>query len=264
MDASDTDRGSEVWDGAVEQLVVDGFAVLPEVCGDDTIERLLEVSERSVTEAKQALGARDIGIGSAEGYAEIVQRSPGRWDVPIDAERFGLNDRDMPWWPIVSSLLGEDAELWSCGVVSSEPGSSDQHWHADSPHERAEHTPANAISALVALQDIPMVMGPTEFAQGSHRLTNHLRNPTLIVDELVYQHAGTTPDTLVRGTAHAPPERCSQPLPSGSCVLFDDRVLHRGMANRSDQTRHLAYVTYRRPGYTTNTYFESERSVFDG
>ena len=35
------------------------------------------------------------------------------------------------------------------------------------------------------------------------------------------------------------------------------------MANRSDETRHVAYFTYRRRGYGTNTYFEAERSVHD-
>ena len=43
----------------------------------------------------------------------------------------------------------------------------------------------------------PLAMGPTELASGSHRLTNHLRNPALVSDELVYQHETTGPEQLV-------------------------------------------------------------------
>lgn len=248
---------------AEQRLVTEGFALLPDACDAELVERLLEVAAQKAQQARDALGTREIGIGSAEGYDEIVQRSPGRWDVPIDPADFGLDERDLPWWPVVASVLGADAEPSFCGVISSEPGSTDQYWHSDSPHERAEHRPANAINVLVALQDVPMEMGPTEFARGSHRLTNHLDNPSLVVDRLVYQHAGTTPESLVEATAAPVPERWASPLTAGSVLLFDDRVLHRGMANRSDRTRHVAYLTYQRSGYTTDTYYESTRSVFD-
>lgn len=246
-----------------DRLETDGVEVLGEVCSPAVVERLLEVAHRGARAARDALGSREIGIGSAAGFAEIVQRSPGRWDVPIDADEFGLDDREMPWWPLVESVLGDDAELWVSGVISSEPGSPEQYWHSDSPHESPEHRPANALNVLVALHDVPMAMGPTEFAPGSHRLTNHLANPSLVVEELIYQHATTSPETLVRGTSLAAPEAWARELAAGSCVVFDDRVLHRGMANDSDETRHVAYFTYRRPGYSTNTYFEAQRSVHD-
>lgn len=250
-------------DGSVDRLSTDGFVLLPEVCHGELVERLLDVSRRGVQAAREALGTKEIGIGSSAGYAEIVQRSPGRWDVPIDAQEFGLDDRETPWWSLVSSVLGEDAELWISGVVFSEPGSPAQFWHSDSPHEAPEHQPANALNVLVALHEVPMDMGPTECARGSHVFTNHLRNSALVVDELIYQHAGTTPESLVKGTSDPVPERCSSPLAAGSCLVFDDRVLHRGMANRSDGTRHVAYFTYRRRGYSTNTYFETQRSIHD-
>ena len=244
-------------------LTTDGFVVLPEKITADLVERLLELSQRGLASAQAALGEKEIGIGSAGGYREIVQRSPGRWDVPIDPEEFGLDHTTMPWWSLITSVLGEDAEFWVSGVLSSDPGSPDQHWHSDSPHETADHRPANALTVLVPLHDVPMEMGPTEFARGSHRLTNHLSNPALVVDELVYQHAGTSPETLVEGMAHPVPEAWASPLAAGAGVLFDDRVMHRGMANRSEEIRHVAYFTYRRRGYSTDTYFETHRSIHD-
>jgi len=259
----ETDHFSAALGRSQERLATDGFDLVHEACDGELVERLLRVSTQSARAAQEALGDSEIGIGSASGYTEIVQRSPGRWDVPIDPQEFGLDDTELPWGPLVASVLGEDAELWLCGVVFSEPGSTDQYWHADSPHETLKHQPANAITMLVALHDIPMAMGPTEVARGSHVLTNHLRNPSLVVDELVYQHAGTSPESLVKGTPQPVPESVASPLAAGSFLVFDDRILHRGLANRSDNTRHVAYFTYRRSGYFTNTYFETQRSVHD-
>ncbi len=106
-------------------------------------------------------------------------------------------------------------------------------------------------------------LGPTECARGSHFLTNHLSNPSLVLDELIYQHANTSPETLVQGTQCRAPEGVANAMAAGSCLIFDDRLLHRGLANRSDTVRHVAYFSYRRKGYTANTHFESQRSVYD-
>ena len=192
--------------GALEQLVLEGFVVLDGLCGEALLARLLDVSLGRSREVRAALGSREVGIGSAAGFIEIVQRSPGRWDIPISPEEFGVEDRALPWWPLVTAALGEDAEHSFSGVVYSEPGSPAQYWHIDSPHEAAQHRPAHALNVLVALHDIPMDMGPTEFARGSHRLTNHLQNPSLVRDELVYQHESSGPERLVEGTGQDAPE----------------------------------------------------------
>lgn len=256
-------EGVKPFADAVDRLAADGFALLHQLCDRESAEALLEVCLRRARVVRAALGAKEIGIGSAAGYLEIVQRSPGRWDVPITPQQFGIDDRKMPWWPLVAAVLGEDAEPSFSGVVSSEPGSPAQHWHIDSPHEAPEHRPAHAMNVLLALHDTPMVMGPTECARGSHVLTNHLRNPLLVREELIYQHAGTSPESLVRGTPSRVPESFADSMAAGSCLVFDDRLLHRGLANRSDTVRHVAYFSYRKKGYCANTHFESQRSVYD-
>lgn len=247
----------------VARLASDGFVLLHQLCDGELVAALRDVCLRRSRDIRVALGAKEIGIGSAAGYVEIVQRSPGRWDVPITPRQFGIDDRKMPWWPLVAAVLGEDAEPSFSGVVSSEPGSPAQHWHIDSPHEAPEHRAPHAMNVLLALHDTPLAMGPTECARGSHFLTNHLSNPLLVRDELIYQHAGTSPASLVRGTPHRVPESVADSMAAGSCLAFDDRLLHRGLANRSETTRHVAYFSYRRKGYCVNTHFESQRSVFD-
>ena len=117
---------------------------------------------------------------------------------------------------------------------------------------------------MIALHDTPLAMGPTEIARGSHRLTNHLLNPALVSDELVYQHETTVPEQLVGKTWQAVPERRSTALAAGSCLIFDDRILHRGLGNTSDRRRSMVYFSYRQAGYAENTHFEAQRSVYGG
>ena len=141
-----------------------------------------------------ALGDRPIGIGSRNGYRELVQRSPGRFDVPVQAQDLaplwgaqGSMAADVPWLPLVRAVLGPEARPSFCGVVFSRPGSPAQQWHIDSPHEAAEPRPAHAVNVMVALADIPLAAGPTEVARGTHQHTNHLRYPWLDRDTLLYQ-----------------------------------------------------------------------------
>jgi len=263
MNSVATDGNGYAHRRSVDQLESDGFVLLDALCGSELVEAMLNVCHRRAYVIRAALGAKEIGVGSAAGYVEIVQRSPGRWDVPITPQQFGIDDRKMPWWPLVAAVLGEDAEHSFSGVVSSEPGSPAQYWHTDSPHEAPEHRPAHAMNVLMALHDTPMVMGPTECARGSHFLTNHLSNPSLVLDELIYQHASTSPESLVQGTQCRVPEGFANAMAAGSCLIFDDRLLHRGLANRSDSMRHVAYFSYRRKDYFANTHFESQRSVYE-
>jgi hypothetical protein len=245
------------------QLTADGFVVSHGPFSNALIEQLLTVSHERICIVKKALGDKEIGIGSAAGYDEIVQRSPSRWDLPISPQEFGVDDRDLPWWPLVKATLGPDAEHSFSGVVYSDPGSPAQEWHMDSPHESDRHLPPHAVNVLVALHDISMEMGPTEFARGSHTLTNHLKNTSLVRDELIYQHATTSPAMLVDGTDRPVPESSVDEMPTGTWVLFDDRLMHRGLANQTDVTRYMAYFSYRKSGYAGNTHFEAQRSVFD-
>ena len=247
---------------AQQQLEEDGCLLVEGLCDPEFVAHLLEVSLGRSDRVISALGTQTIGIGSAAGFDEVVQRSPGRWDIPISPDEFGVDDRALPWWSLIAAVLGEDAEHSFSGVVYSDPGSPAQCWHIDSPHVSADHLPPHALNVMVALHDMPLIMGPTELAKGSHRLTNHLQNPTLVSDELVYQHPTTLPEQLVAKTEKGKPEGFSSALTTGSCLIFDDRILHRGLGNASDSRRSMAYFSYRQAGYSENTHFEAQRSVY--
>ena len=247
---------------AQQQLRDDGYIAVAGLCDASFVTQLLEVSLHRSGTVMAVLGAQTIGIGSAAGFNEVVQRSPGRWDIPISPDEFCVKDRALPWWPLIAAVLGEDAEHSFSGVVYSDPGSPAQCWHIDSPHVSANHLPAHALNVMVALHDTPLAMGPTELARGSHRLTNHLQNPALVRDELVYQHEATVPEQLVANTEQAVPEGFSSALAAGSCLIFDDRILHRGLGNKSTSRRSIAYFSYRQSGYRENTHFEAQRSIY--
>lgn len=262
-----------------------GYAYLPRVCSPAQLQELMAVAKMRINLVMSELSKKpageglDMGIGSAAGYDEIVQRSPGRYDVPIALDEFRWSGSECaPWWPLVQDLLGDDSQPSFSGVVFSEPNSPAQCWHSDSPHEASEHLPPHALNVLVALEDITQDMGVTEVWAGSHRLTNHLANPQLIVEQLVYQHEGTSPETILQAQEHrsehheraistcasfGEPDSHGVVMEAGSALLFDDRLLHRGLGNHSNKTRNVAYFSYKQGDYNTETYFEAARSVFE-
>ena len=262
MNDTDTKALGRSLADAQQQLEDDGYMVVAGLCDPSLLAQLLEVSLHRSGTVMAVLGAKTIGIGSAAGFDEVVQRSPGRWDIPISPDEFGVDDRALPWWPLIAAVLGEDAEHSFSGVVYSEPSSPAQYWHIDSPHVSADHLPPHALNVMVALHDTPLAMGPTELARGSHRLTNHLQNLALVSNELVYQHEATVPEQLVANTELAVPEGFSSALAAGSCLIFDDRILHRGLGNASTSRRSMVYFSYRQAGYRENTHFEAQRSIY--
>ena len=246
----------------INQLSKEGVISLDHPCSKDVIKRILDKFHLHHKKVKNELSTKIIGIGSKAGYKEIVQRSPGRWDLPICIEKLGIVHHDAIWWPIVSKILGSDAENSFSGIVFSEPNSPSQYWHIDSPHITNNHEPAHALNVLVALQRITPEMGPTQYALKSHYLTNHLKNKNLNKDSLIYQSPNTNPTYLVEHTNLMPPEVYTKNMEMGFCQIFDDRLLHRGLANKSYKERYVAYFSYRRKGYNENTHFESKQSIF--
>ena len=71
-----------------------------------------------------------------------------------------------------------------------------------------------------------------------------------------------------RGAEEAAEEAPLRDLRAGDCLIFDDRLLHRGGANASDSDRWVAYFSYMRPrrpgllGEVDGTHFEATRSLF--
>jgi hypothetical protein len=261
-----------------EQFAADGVALMRGLVPGALLGTLNEVMRARAARVMSALGNRPIGIGSRDGYHELVQRSPGRFDVPMHEHDLapiwgsdGSVAPEVPWLAAVRAVLGPDARPSFCGVVFSRPGSPAQQWHIDSPHEAAELRPAHAVNVLLALADIPLAAGPTEVARGTHRLTNHLQRTGLDRDDLLYQSSNEITPAILRQAALTDVDAAlsgAQAMAAGDCLMFDDRILHRGLANASTNERWVAYFSYLRPRpgleQVSDTHFEATRSLFAG
>ena len=260
-----------------QQFAADGVALARGLVPAALLHTINDVMRARATRVMAALGTRPIGIGSKNGYHELVQRSPGRFDVPMSEQDLmpiwgaqGSTAPQVPWLGLVREVLGADAQPSFCGVVFSRPGSPAQQWHIDSPHEAVEARPAHAVNVLLALADIPLAAGPTEVARGTHLKTNHLARPWLDRDTLLYQsEIEVTPAALDRAGQHEDTgavQPAVQAMSAGDCLIFDDRILHRGLANASHQERWVAYFSYKRPrpgmAGVADTHFEASRSLF--
>merc|ERR1712107_258737 len=94
-------------------------------------------------------------------------------------------------------------------------------------------------------------------------LTNHLKRPWLDRDDMLYQTSNeVTPKSLV--DENSPTDTQLESLSAGDVIIFDDRILHRGLSNTSETERWVGYFSYTRPrpGTIENTYFEATQSLF--
>jgi ectoine hydroxylase-related dioxygenase (phytanoyl-CoA dioxygenase family) len=243
-----------------------GFVIIPNLYEGKDLESLATTfvgkTDQTMDDLSNLLLKNDskLKVGSKNGYHEICLRSPGRYDVSTQFSEFGKKVL-TPIESVVSEVLGKDYATAFCGVVYSEPGSEDQQWHADSLHISNNHEEANLLNGLLALHDIDLSMGPTEFSPMSHLLTNHQTNEKVNGINIVYQH----PENLNRPelVGAKKENNVCLPLSAGSVVLFDDRILHRGRGNTSNRPRYVGYFSYRRPWFEASTHFEATRSLYE-
>eukprot|EP00928_Gymnodinium_smaydae_P095613 TRINITY_DN8258_c0_g1_i1.p1 TRINITY_DN8258_c0_g1~~TRINITY_DN8258_c0_g1_i1.p1 ORF type:complete len:740 (-),score=157.21 TRINITY_DN8258_c0_g1_i1:271-2490(-) len=261
---------------AASSIEKHGFVILPGLLSGSSLDRLSPfVSRTNEMVARLKEKGVQLGVGSSAGFHEVCLRSPNRYDVPCDFDLIPddvrakfegictriLADGDEAASSSSSSSSSSDAKAQPtlrrafAGIVRSEPGSTAQLWHADSPHQTPEHGPANLLNVLVAMRDFTLEDGPTEFAPGSHRLTNHLKPGVAFGEEILYQAPTNSPERIGSTAAAA------SGIPAGSAVIFDDRILHRGGANKSQKTRDVAFFSYRRSSFMPSTHYEATRSL---
>jgi hypothetical protein len=192
---------------------------------------------------------------SSFGYKQIVHRSMGRYDMLLDegvapkplsprsiASVFGEGGSDEGWrWQILSSLLGADCRVEFTAALLAKSGCVEQDPHADGAHPdedpRSESLlPAHALQLFLPLCDMRLETGPTEFWPTSH-LPSHAPFTSLL------------PSLPLEAAA-------------GDAILFDFRVMHRGMANRSGKWRPILYNTCVRRGFADDFNFP-QRSLLE-
>ena len=228
----------------------DGFVFLPKLVDQELLSRFDSIMRPKVNRILDAVEEKELGIGSINGYREVVQRSPKRFDIRFEEQDFesiwgagGSVSDAVPWIKIVREVLGEECRPSFSGVVFSRSGAPAQQWHIDSPHESESFNPPHALNVFVALEDISEKAGPPEVAVGSHMITNHLSNEHLNSKHLLYQTSLEIIPSYLTKAGEIPKTRKSS-MSAGDCLIFDDRILHRGLANHSGSDRWMAYFSY--------------------
>lgn len=166
--------------------------------------------------------------------------------IPLDlagafnSEKFYANDGLMP---LLEFLLGKTLIVNSLGSVFSLPGSPDQHVHRDMANiyltdtnkntddSWLANTPPYAITVATPLVPITELTGNTRFWPGTHLTSTKHDDPNL----------GTGVDFT-----------CDL----GDCILFDYRIIHAGIANKSDQIRPLLYNVYSRDWFRDSVNYD--------
>jgi Phytanoyl-CoA dioxygenase (PhyH) len=239
-----------IFDSIFKDLYHHGHTSFPFHCRSQPLQG--EQQQQGPTQYEYAMA----GLGVKHGFREIVMRSKGRYEISLlhplfqgrgqdDAAAAAtvvqskidvLRDYIMTECPLISSLVpmllqvakGETREnnvrnddddpyyLSNMSLVVSTPGSPAQAWHADGGHlSLQQHLPCHCLNAFIPLHDITTALGPTELRPGTHVYTRNLA-PMLLTARCKRQLQPAVAPLLRRGDV----------------LLFDYRILHRGLANQ--------------------------------
>lgn len=199
-------------------LVKNGYAILDHVFPEDQIRALNREFHDQYAKYKQDQELDD-----------TVKVGNRRFLVPIELSG-GFGDPSLYANPVVVALvretLEEDAILEAYGAIVSLSGAAEQHTHRDSPllfsNQISPLLPAHALTFGIPLLEMNELHGTTALFPRSHRWIH-------------FDDKAVSPQAPV--------------VPIGSCIIWDFRLYHRGLPNRSDQPRPLLYATYARRWY---------------
>mmetsp|Transcript_9665 Transcript_9665/g.23789 ORF Transcript_9665/g.23789 Transcript_9665/m.23789 type:complete len:439 (-) Transcript_9665:114-1430(-) len=198
-------------------------------CLELTLDRLHEAFD---TVRRLGLEQELIDVG----FTTFKTRSRDRYDLRIPefmTSKFSFLNTKAKWVPLVKQILGNDIKIVHSGVMISLPGSATQPYHMDGPHlSDKKHLPAHILNVFVPLVDLTPEVGPTEFVPTSHLLNN-------------YWDPGVKPMTVNAA--------------QGQCILFDYRIKHRGLGNKSNEKRPVIYITYAKSGFKDVKNFSKKR-----
>jgi len=222
-----------------------GCCVVKQVAPESMVAALADNVDANYRAYRAALDARGDDFWKPFAYAEIVHRAHRRFDmqlggvapVPLAEELL----THAPWIPMIEAVLGARQRLFFYGAVVAEPDAQTQQKHMDGGHlfhdthgSGQPHVPAHCVNIFLPLVDVAddTSLGPTEFWPGSH-------------------------------IVGAPHDGDGVPLAGnrGDMILFDYRVIHRGMANQGARNRPVLYATHTRPWFSDVENFPAERLI---
>lgn len=176
------------------------------------------------------------GVRSLDGgYSNFRRRCEGRFEMISDAisqNAIPLVDGCQDIQDTLDILLSKRRKQMSSGCFYSLHGSKHQNFHTDGPAlSDAVDLHPYAINVFLPLVPVDGKNG-TEFIPGTQRVTQ----------------------------ARPEKEQTARPAVAvGNAILFDYRVIHRGLGNSTTTPRPCYYVTYSREWYTDKYNFSEQR-----
>ena len=226
---------------SVDLFHTHGALWLENVISRSTIEQLLAAYQKKYLElSKKELRKRDATVGD--------QRFMITVDVKGDFNQPKLY-ANKALLPVLNGLLSHTMRIASFGSVVAMPGADEQAIHLDHPPLfGGEQTlqldlPVYALTMVVPLVDLTPETGTTAIWEGSHRGNERFK----MLQRLMGQ-----PDFANASLPYAK---------RGDVYLMDYRVIHGGMANRSEVARPILYIVYSRPWFRDGFNFKSQQSV---
>ena len=187
-----------------------GWTVLEGAVPSELVGRLAERIDALHTELDTPLGANEFLGEHTRRVFNLLPRDPVFAEVPTHE----------PVLPVVEGVIGRECLLSSITAVETNPGETDQPFHADDgtlPLPRP-HPPVTC-TAIWALTDFTAENGATRLVPGSHERARIPRR-------------GDTPDFV------------QAEMPAGSVLVYHGSLWHAGGANRSDERRLGIIVNY--------------------
>ncbi len=193
----------------------DGFAVFDHACDPRLLGDCGAALERHYPEyLREGEDEGRFRVSQGRFYADVVI------DGPFADPRILANPALDP---LLRAALGEDYVFEAFGVIVALPGAEEQAPHRDGgllfPETGIDRMlPPSALTFVLPLVEMNPLHGSTGFWTGSHRPSD----------------------------ADPGPADCAPVVPVGSAALWDYRVLHKGMENRSTAVRPLVYAVFAR------------------
>lgn len=210
--------------GAAEALRRDGIVAVEDLWSADAIDGLRDVvTEQHPEFADQARLDDYLGDKNERFIAPVALTAAVRQTGVLECAALE---------GVCAALLGDAFVYEAFGMLWVDPGAPPQRSHRDGgllfPESGVDRIlPPSAITVAIPLVDVDAEWAPTGVAPGSHRL-----EPGSSARELV-------PLELERG----------------SVAIWDFRVLHAGLANKTDRARPALYFTVCRPFWVDHMNF---------
>ncbi len=140
----------------------------------------------------------------------------------------------------VDADLGPNALLSACLAINLHPGETVQPWHTDDGHIRIPAPrPSYGVSTFWALDDTTEANGATELLPGSHTWDGDTFKQIMAEDGF-----NNTDMRDIDDDPGARDDAVKAIMPAGSLMIAKGNLIHRGGANRSDQSRLIVTPQY--------------------